>query len=153
MKRGLKNIKGIKVYNQGDNEAWGIIADVYLAEKTGKIEAFVVKTISVIPIRKAVLFCNAWFDDENRLIVNDKAGIENLEHFEKNKAATGARAELFKLAALTNGITKKIRDLNFDTETGDICDVVVLKNLIAGDSTISVNKLSVKDNTIYTNDL
>ena len=148
MKISTRKLKNAKVFYFGEAEPFGIISDTIIDEY-GKVAGYLVKTISIVPISKIISVGDILKFDNGKVILLNGITPANSEHF-KSKAGTN----LVYAGSIKNTVEGekrrgKLKDIRFDMETGEIYDLVVLKNIIAGKEEISVNKISAKDNTIY----
>ena len=148
MKVTNKELKNSKVYFCDESEPFGVFSDAILDE-SGRIAGYLVKTLSIVPISKIIRVCDIEKIIDGKVFLTKGATLENSEHF---KTRTGGRllcTDQIKTAVGTDKIPRKLKDIRFDFETGEICDVVIIKNIITGKEELSVNKISAKDNTIY----
>ncbi len=142
----FKKIKKLKVYTHGKSEPWGIVRDVCLENNTPGIRAIVVETISLIPISRMIEFKDIKHIGEREVVLNENFRIkkvlnENSENFVSVK----------NIYSVKNNKSQKslFRDMRFDTETGEITDVIFSKNFFSQKTKIPINKITVKENTIY----
>lgn len=142
MEISLKKLKGTPVCFENKSEPWGIVSDVVFDYKQKKVVALQVKTLSLIPICNIVSL-NAAKGLFNKKIIlkNDR----NLNNFLKENIESTTFNQVFDSYLKK----RKIKDVHFDFETGTLCDIVISKNIISGNQKISINKISLKDNTIY----
>ncbi len=148
MKISARQLKGAKVYVCGEQEPFGEFSDILLDEY-GKIVGYIVKTISIVPISKIIRICDVENIADGKIFLSKTAYIENAEHFKSRTGQHSIYSNGLKLAVNIDKRPQKLKDIRFNLETSEICDVVVLKNIIAGKNEISVNKIYAKDNTIY----
>ena len=87
--------------------------------------------------------------DSDKVILSQNIMPENSEHFKSRTESNLIYAGNIKNAVDQDKGRGRLKDIRFDMETGEICDLVVLKNIIVGKEEISVNKIFAKDNTIY----
>jgi len=147
LKNGFAELKGTKVYLQNADMPWGILADFAIDEKSGRVMGAVVKTVSIIPVTGIVKLSDMRLIKGKRLEINDISLFETFGRFSKEKRVL--KMDKIKGIILSGSLIKRIKNIHFDMETGEICDAVVVKNIIAGKQTVLINKISLKDNTIY----
>ncbi len=148
MKISARQLKGAKVYIGDEKEPFGSFSDILLDEQ-GKIVGYIVKTISIVPISKIIGTDDIENITDGKIFLSRNINLENAEHFKNRTNSDPIYTDRLKLAIDVNKRPRKIKAIRFDTETGEICDVVVSKNIIAGKKEIHVNKIYAKDNTIY----
>ncbi len=148
MKISNNKLKNVKVYFCDEDEPFGVFSDTII-DRFGKISGYAVKTMSIVPITKIIKIDDTEKIVDGRLILSKSAVPENSECFKRKTDSNFVYSDSIKSAVCADEKPKKLKDIRFDTETGEICDVVVLKNIIAGKEKISVNKIYAKDNTIY----
>lgn len=147
MKNGFAELKGTKVYLQNAEMPWGILTDFAIDEKSGRVMGAIVKTASLIPVTGIIKLSDI------RLTKNRRAVIENISLFKTfgrfSKENRVLKTDKLKGIIISGSLIKRIKNIHFDMETGEICDAVIAKSIIAGKQTVLINKISVKDNTIY----
>ncbi|MBR5156022.1 MAG: hypothetical protein IKW62_06040 [Clostridia bacterium] len=148
MKFSIKNLKGAKVYFWGKDQPWGVFSDVMM-NKNGRIEAYIVKTLSIVPISKVIQNRDIDKIEDGKIVLKKGMRLVNYELFRKAYTDNTIKSENVKKVVLGGMKPKKLKDMRFDLETGEICDVVISQNIIAGKYRLSVNKISATDNTIY----
>jgi len=144
MNISLKSVKSCNVFRYGSASPWGIVRSLFLCADSGKVEALLIDTLSLVPLSYKVDIC-------------DIAHIRNRSVFLKPSCPTATiilkdsftAPEKLDCITPTTRKTFRLHDLNFDMETGDISDVVLSKNLLSKKNKISINKIRLKDNTIY----
>ena len=144
----VKKIKGTKVYLNEASQPWGAIENVIFDRENKKVSAFSVKTLSIVPICKVVEKSSVENLDSDKMILKKNAPILNFEKYSTDKVS-GIALDTVKTAVSPGGFRKKLKDIRFDFETGEMSDMVISENIIVGKRRISVNKISLKDNTIY----
>ncbi len=148
MKFSISKLKGAKVYFFGKNEPWGVFSDIML-DKDGKIAAYIVKTLSIVPISKAIQSREIESIEAGRIILKRGIRLVNYEQFKKTYSNNAVKSKEVKKVVFDGIRTKKLKDMQFEFETGEMCDIVVSENIITGKHKLSVNKITAKDNTIY----
>ena len=138
MELSLKKIKGFRVYEDGASEPWGIIVDAVLDENKMSIVALKADTLSLIPLPKIIPL------DNISVIASEKVIVNECKNFINSKE--NCTCELSELKVSKN---KKLRDVLFLAETGEMTDVIISKNIFSSKAQVSVNKIFVRDNTIY----
>lgn len=134
-------MKKLKVYTAKEDEPWGIVSDVCLENNTRKIRAIVVETISLIPISRLIEFKDIKHIGERGVVLNEDFCIKKVseENFINVKEISSVKKDKKNL----------FRDMSFDAETGEITDVIFSKNFFSQKTKIPINKITVKENTIY----
>ncbi len=149
MKVSKSKLKNAKVYFCGESEPFGVFSDTILDE-SGRVAGYMVKTLSIVPISKIIRIGDIEKIVDGRVYLSKSATLENSEHFKTRTGGKFVYADNIKTAAVgLDKASRKLKDIRFDFETGEICDVVIVKNIITGKEKLSVNKISAKDNTIY----
>ncbi len=148
MKVDLNKLKNIKVYLYGEEEPFGIFSDTIL-DNFGNIKGCVIKTISIVPISKAVNKEDILDISYEKIILAQGVGVQSINKFIERSGSELIYSNNIKTAITPDAKVKKLKNISFDFETGQICDIVVLKNIISGKEEISVNKIYAKDNTMY----
>lgn len=142
MNIGVRELENSKVYRYGEDEPWGIVRKACLNRETNRLEALAVDTCSLIPLRRIIGYeyveCI-----RGKSIFLKKGCISSPAEKSVDKVLDMAT---FGTAAKPR---ERLRDLSFDTETGEITDVVVSRNKITKKRKIPINKIYIKDNTIY----
>ena len=142
MQLSLKRLKGLEVYEDGNPEACGKIKNVCFDARCNRVNGVIVETVSLIPLSKTL------FMDEFGEICDDRVLLKkdvSLNKVEK-------RSDKFCIvsdAIQRGGQAKKIRDIKFDFETGEVIDITTETGLLKKKSKIPVNTMLIKDNTIY----
>ncbi len=135
----------------GSNEPIGTYANTIL-DIHGTAIGYLIKTISIVPISTVIRLEDIYKLTDNKIILKMGSIPISLEHFKTNVKNAFVFSDNMKKAITSDFKLKKIKDMRFDVETGQICDIVVLKNIIVGKETIPVNNIFAKDNTIYINE-
>ncbi len=148
VKLSINKLKGTKVYFVEQHEPWGIFCDVML-NKNGKVVAYIVKTLSIVPISKVIQNRDIDRIENGRIVVKSGTRLVNCELFQKAYRDNVMKLESVKKVVSHNMKSKKLKDMRFEFETGEMCDIVVSQNIITGKHRILVNKIFTKDNTIY----
>lgn len=142
MEISIKKLKGTKVYFENDTEAWGVVSDVIFDCKLKKAVALVIKTISLIP------FCRL-IGMEYILSLYDKKIVLKRTCNPKGLFLETSGSSILNQVIDPNLRKSRLKDIHFDFETGLLCDVVFSKNILSGNHKVLINKISLKDNTIY----
>ena len=142
MEISLKKLKGTPVFFENKPEPWGIVSDVVFDCKQKKAVALLVKTLSLVPICNTISLNSAKGLFDKKIILKSDVNIKNSL---KNNLQGSTLNQIFD-SDLKKG---KLKDIHFDFETGALCDIIFSKNIIAGNQKISINKIFLKDNTIY----
>ncbi len=148
MRFSIGELKNTKVYLYGEDEPFGIFSDTILDEY-GIVKGYVVKTISIVPISKIVKQEDIDRVENEKIVLTKDVTLLNPERFKNEVNTKFVYADRIKTAVMPDLKENKLKDMRFDFETGQICDVLILKNIITGKEEIPVNKIFAKDNTIY----
>ncbi len=144
MNINLKYLKGLNVYKSDSIRPWGIVRDISLDLTSGKIDTLLIDTISLIPLSHVVDIRNIYQIKNNSIYL--KYPCHNTS---EKKHGPLSELKIGERIMLPDNISTRLRDLHFDTETGEITDIIVSRNKLAKKNKISINKIHVKDNTIY----
>ncbi len=140
----FKNIKKLKVYDYNMREPWGTVRDLCFENDSQSIKAIVVETISLIPISCLVEFKDIKNIGMRGIILKKDCRtkkISCLEDFTSIKSISSVRNDKNKKSIF--------RDMRFNLETGEITDIVLAKNIFSKKTKIPINKITIKENTIY----
>ncbi len=145
MKICLKRLKGLIVYEKGCDEPCGRVKGVCFSRDNKNIDFLQIETISLVPLCKNVEI--EAFDG----ILGKKIFMKENFGFEKHKSQNEfvIKNENVSKIVLDGGKPKKIKDLRFDFETGEITDFFIDKGFFRKAEEHSVNKMRITDNTIY----
>ena len=141
MNISLKNLIGQCVYKNKDAEPWGRVKGVCFTEVGDKISSVSIETLSIIPLNTAVPIKEISDVGDKKLILQSEVSI--------GKGKDGLMDNQISGAVCKNGKCGKIKDMKFDFETGEITDVVIENGAFRKGEKICVNKMHIKDNTIY----
>ncbi len=144
LKTCLKNLKKFKVCNSGEQEPCGVIRDACILFEKDRIAAFLIESISLIPTNKIITIDDIDFAKDKTIFLKKGHLSKNINLYEN----------LHKLNDIENVETTKrkrnlLKDLHFNFETGEITDIVISKNKLSKNTKIPINKIYIKDNTIY----
>ena len=140
----LKSIKGLNVYKSETMHPWGIVRNISLNRISGKIDTLLIDTISLIPLSHIIDIHNIY------QIKNNSIYLKNPCYNISEKCPDYlSELKIGERIILPNNNLTRLRDLHFDTETGEITDIVVSQNKLAKKNKIPINKIYIKDNTIY----
>ncbi len=141
MNVSLKKLIGQCVYKNKDDEPCGKVKGVSFSPEGDKVSSVTVESLSLIPLSSSVPINEISDDGGKKLILQSEIsvsrGIDNLMDSKISKA-------VYK-----NGKYSKIKDMRFNIETGEITDVVIGKGAFRRGKKIIVNKMYIKENTIY----
>ncbi len=141
MNVSLKKLIGQYVYKDTEDEPWGRVKGISFADEGDRISSITLETLSLIPLSSSVPINEILDDGGKKLILQSEIsvsrGIDNLMDSKISKA-------VYK-----NGKYSKIKDMRFDFETGEITDVIIGKGAFRRGEKIAVNKMYIKENTIY----
>lgn len=139
---GVRELKKSKVYFEGKNEEYGSVVDVLFGKENGKVEKIVIETSSLVPILRLVDFDDIVKIGKSKVVIGASS-----KPYTKNEGCikSGESPSL----TLQNGCVCFLRDMRFDTENGEITDVIVSRHKFGTKRKITINKIFVKDNTVY----
>lgn len=146
MKIKVKKAENLLVYNRGETEPWGTCEGAVTDSGGKKITAICVRTLSLIPTCRSVKISDIEEADGKRIVLKKGCGISGAV----SDCAIKARQQIVRKGE--GGEKRRHARLNslcFDTESGDITDVTVLGSPMSKKKKISINKIWVKENTIY----
>jgi len=139
----LSKLDGMNVYEYQKSEPCGKIVGCCFSGENGNVSSLIVETLSLIPVKKNITL------NKIRKVTNDKIEI-NCELSDKNNyRVNDIRYNDIVGVNRANKTAKKIKDISFDCETGVITDIVVKQNILKKSEIFHVNKITIKDNTIY----
>lgn len=141
MNISLKDLIGKYVYKNNDEEPRGRVKGVCFADEGNRISSVTVESLSLIPLSTSVAI-NELLDTGNKKLI-----LQTEMHTEKDKNGLGDN----RVSCVVYKDSKygKIKDMRFDFETGEITDMVIGKGAFRRGKKITVNKMHIKDNTIY----
>ncbi len=148
MKIALGKLKNFNVYLSGSDEPLGVFSDAIL-EKYGRLTGYIIKSISIVPISYVVRLEDIENINDKKIILKRDAHPLSPDLFKREFESCLIYSSNIKKAMLSGTKPKKVKDMQYDFETGLICDVVIVKNILSGKEDVSVNKIYAKDNTIY----
>ncbi len=141
-----KKMIGMYVYNEDEEKPFGKATGICFSRNNGNVNAFCAETLSLIPVKKTIpTSCIKYISPEGIVLKKNKTYIQN-------KHETIAAQNIARVQTKRN-IFKKIKSFNFDCETGEIIDITAKRNTFDKKVRIAVNKIELKDNTIYVNDI
>ena len=146
-----KKIKGIKVYFENQFPPAGTISDIIFDVDSKRILGFELKTLSLIPIPKIVDFTSVKALSDKHLILYENTKFLSYNYFFKTVSSAGIKASHIKKLFDPQKGKKTVKDMHFDFEMGELSDIVILENILTGQRRININKIYLKDNTIYIN--
>ena len=146
MKITVNKAENLLVYNHGETEPWGACEGVIADGGGEKINAICVRTLSLIPTCRSAKISDIEEADGKRIVLKKGCGIGGAV----SDCAIKARQQIVKEGV--DGERKhraRLNSLCFDTESGEITDVTVWGSPMSKKKKISINKIRVKENTIY----
>ena len=145
MQISQNRLKGLWVYEIGSEEPCGRVKGLCFSEDKNNIKSLQVETISLVPLCKNIEI-EAFEGIYGKKIFLKK----NFSFKEQNlKKSSSTENENISKIVLNNGKPKKIKDLRFDFETGEITDFYIDNGFFRRAKEYSVNKIQITDNTIY----
>ncbi len=145
----VKGIKGTYIYENGNTEPCGVIRGVYLSKDTGTVDLVLAETVSLIPISRTVSMRDIEVMNDKRAILKKGIVFRNNENFLKEQIKKDVFEDDISNVIQQNNKPLKKRDMRFDFETGEITEVVVNNGFLKKKNKIPINKMLIKDNTIY----
>ncbi len=145
----VKGIKGTYIYENGNTEPCGVIRGVYLSRDTGAVDLVRAETVSLIPISQTVSVRDIEVMNDKKAVLKKGIRFRNNENFCKKRIKKGVlEDDISNVIQKNNKILKK-EDMRFDFETGEITEIVVNNGFFRKKNKIPINKMLIKDNTIY----
>lgn len=148
----FKKIKGNGVYFEDSSEPWGIVDAAIFDCSKSLVSALKIKTLSLIPIFKTARISSVAGLEYKKIIIKKDANITSYAFFKSHSPNTIDIPPSERSLPTTSNLGK-VRDIRFNFETGELCDIVVSKNFISRNRRIPVNKIYLNDNTIYVENL
>lgn len=145
----VKRIKGMYLYENGNTEPCGVIRGVYLSKDTGAVDLVLAETVSLIPISKIVSMDDIEVMGDKGAVLKRGISFGNNENFLKEQIKEDVLENDISNIIKQNNKPLKKGDMRFDFETGEITEVVVSNGFFRKKNKIPINKLRIKDNTIY----
>ena len=139
MNISLSALKKLPLYKGDCQRPWAKVCGALLSPQNAQVEALCVKTLSLVPICYAVRIPRIEYVSKSGIFVDD-VGFICLK-------TSGTESVAVRLES---GGNRRIRDLYFDTQTGEISHIIVSESRFTKKHKIPVNNIYVKDNTIYT---
>ena len=148
MEISAKDIKGFKVYDHEATEPWGTVADICFDCRSAKVITVLVETISIIPITKVIDFNSINNIIKGAVVLKKDITVQNRE---KENPADERQIHFNKISKVLDGTSRanRLRDIKFNFETGAMTDIIFSKNIFSKKNSVGVNKIWVKDNTIF----
>ena len=140
MKVNLKKLKGSAVYENGKKEPCGKIRDVCLSDDKNQVTAIQLETLSLIPLGRTMSIGDFDRVSGGKIILKNDIGIPEPKGV-FTKEISGLIKENYKF--------KKIRDMQFDFETGEIFSFEISRGAFGKSDKIDINTMRIKDNNIY----
>lgn len=141
MNISLKDLIGQCVYKNKDDEPCGKVKGVGFSEEGNKVSSVTVESLSLIPVSRSVPISEILDAGDKKLILSSEISVSR----GTDRLMDG---KLLK-AVYKNGKCGKIKDMRFDFETGEITDAIIGKGTFRRGEKITVNKMYIKENTIY----
>lgn len=145
MQISQNELKGLIVYEKGADEPCGRVKGLCFSKDNNNIKSLQIETISLVPLCKNIEI-EAFEGIRGKKIFLKKKFSFKEQNFQKSSAN---EFENISEIVLNNGKPKKIKDLRFDFETGEITDFYIDNGFFRRAKEYSVNKIQITDNTIY----
>lgn len=145
----VKRIKGMYLYENGETEPCGVIRGVYLSKDTGAVDLVLAETASLIPISRTVSVNDIEVMGDKRAVLKKGISFKNNENVPKAQMKKDVLEDDILNVIQQNNKTLKKGDMRFDFETGEITELVVKNGFFRKKNKIPINKIRIKDNTIY----
>lgn len=143
MNLSVREMEGYKVYRFGDDEPCAVVRTVCI-HSAERIGAIAVDTCSLIPLRRFIKYED--IDCIKGKAVYLKPDCDAQYSYSAEDMQSGRGDAVCTADGKNCGI---LRDYRVNAETGEITDIVISKNKISKKSKIPINKIYIKDNTIY----
>lgn len=141
MNVSIKKLIGQCVYKNNDDEPCGKVKGVCFSPKGDKVSFITVESLSLIPLSSYIPINKISDAGAKKLILQSEMSV--------NIGSDNLLESKISKTVYKNGKHGKIKDMRFDIETGEITDVVVEKGAFRRGEKITVNKMYIKENTIY----
>ena len=145
MQINKKKLEGVKVYALNADEPCGKVADVCISEKKKCIDFLIVESMSLIPISKKIPMTEIHVLTDKKIVLKHS--------FSEYNVCTRDNESIFEKdiigAKINNNRMKKISDIKFIFETGEITDVLIKKNVFTKSESIKVSDLKIRNNIFY----
>lgn len=149
MQISLKKIKGLYLYEAGSTEPCGVVKGVYFSTETGLVDAILAETVSLIPINKTICIHDIDYINNRKAVLKNGIAFINNEKFIKEQRKKDVFEDKISNIVQGNSSPRKIRDMQFEFETGEITEIIVDNGFLRKKNKIPINKMKIKDNTIY----
>ncbi len=145
----VKGIKGTYIYENGNTEPCGVVRGVYLSKYTGAVDLVLAETVSLIPISRVVSMRDIEVMKDKRVVLKKGIAFRNNENFLKEQIKKDILEDDISNVIQRDNKPRKKGDMRFDFETGEITEIVVNNGFFKKKNKIPINKMRIKDNTIY----
>lgn len=149
MQMSVKGIKGAYIYEHGKTEPCGVIRGVYLSKDTGAVDLVLAETVSLIPISRTVSVRDIEAISDKGAVLKKGVIFGGNEHFFKRQIKNDIFEDEISNVVQSDNKPRIKGDMRFDFETGEITEVVVNNGFFRKKNKIPINKMRIKDNTIY----
>ena len=139
------SLNGKYVYLISENEPCGKVNGLYFSAKTGQIVALSIESLSLIPITKRVEISDIHKLTGEKIVLkkeprsNDDININFDTILDKDVIGIKENGKRIK----------RIKDINFDFETGEISDFVIKRNPFGKKESIVIESAEIKKGVIY----
>ncbi len=141
MNISLKNLIGQYVYKNNEEEPFGKVKGVCFSQDGDKVTFVTVESLSLIPLSSSVPINEISAAGNKKLILQSEISV--------SRGMDNLMDDKILKAVYKNSKYSKIKDMSFDFETGEITDVIVGKGTFRRGKKITINKMYIKENTIY----
>ncbi len=145
MKINLKNLIGVTVFENGREEPCARVIGVGLLENQKYVGSIHLETLSLIPLKRTISVDDVLKITREKIILKPGSDVLKLKKNEEN----GNCAEVISKVLYYNGKCGKIKNMQFDFETGEIFSFEIGKGFFRKKDFVPADRMQVKDNTIY----
>lgn len=145
MRISTKDLKNHYVYTENNTIPFGRVKSVCCAKESGHIDSLLIEPLSLIPVAKRIKTEYIQNISNGKIFLSDKAFLD------KNKYDSKSFLQDTQIKGIKerNAKLKKLNDIFFSLETGEITDFVVRKNLFHKKEFLQADKFEIKNDIIY----
>ncbi len=145
MRISVKDLKNHYVYTENSVNPLGKVKSVSCLKENGHIDSLLIEPLSLIPVAKRIKTNCIRNISDGKIVLSDDAFSG------KSKTDSNSFLEDIQIRGIQekNARLKKINNIFFSLETGEITEFVVRKNLFHKKETLQANKITIKNDIIY----
>ncbi len=145
MKVSVRELRGKKAYLKGQKDPIGVFSDGVLDKEKGILTGYVIKTLSLVPLSKVINKDDIEKIEKDKVILKKETKVKSLDILKTKTIKTDDISSVI----MPDFKKCKAGDICFDFETGKMCDIVVSKGILGSKQRVALNKICLKENTIY----